>query len=138
MSSECRNDRVPYRKSNSVDENLIGGQMHSSVSAFDTKVMYSNNDNSQSNNNMTAQEDPDFMWKMLVGSDINLDDFPVPPLQKEYRNSTRLFVPIKREETLKMYLAEADKLVELWEYQRAKELYLKATKLDPLDWTVWK
>lgn len=136
MNLEYRHDRVPYKKSNSVDENMISGQMYSSNIPFEGKTSYSNNDNSQSNN-MTAQEDPDLMWKIMIGND-NLEDFPVPPLHKEYRKSTRLFFPIGRDEIFKKYLSDADRLVELREYQKAKELYLKATKLDPLDWMVWK
>ena len=140
MKIEYIDDRLPYKKSNSVDENMINGQIYSANSAFEGKISFSNNDNSQSQNtqNLTFPDDGEKVWKILVSNDINLEDFPVPPLPKEFRNSTRLFVPIKREEIFKKYLAEADRLVETREYEKAKQLYLKATKLDPLDSMVWK
>lgn len=141
VNMEIKHNRFPYKKSNSVDENMIGGQIYSPNSAFDVKNQNASaNDNSYSmnTNNLNFLEWDDKAKKILSSNDINLDDFPIPPVPKEFQKSVRLFMPSKREEMIKQCLADADRLVSNQEYDQAKELYLKVTRLDPYDPTVWR
>lgn len=128
-----------YKRSNSADENMIGSQIYSSNSAFEVKHT-SNNDHSHSGNlhNTYSYEEDNKFRKMLSSNTIDLDDFPVPPIPKEFKNTAQLFIPDKMEELIKKLTLEADELVLKGHYEHAKKLYLRITKMNAYDGLIWK
>lgn len=144
-----------YKRSNSVDEGdkmlsnrpimnhrqaysetVSNPQIHSHNTAFEVKNT-SYNENSYSNISSFPNEENRFK-RILSNENIDLDDFPVPPIPKEFRSSTQLFVPDKMENMIKSLTLEADDLVCKNDYENAKRLYLKVASMDPYDGMIWK
>lgn len=88
-----------YKKSNSVDENMIGNPVATYNSAFSVKNN-SQNEHSHSGNlgSFGVYEEENKYSKMLRSQNIDLEDFPVPPVPKEFKATTKLFIPQKMEE----------------------------------------
>lgn len=131
-----RPNNIPlYKKSNSVDENIYSPNTAFEVKTFSPTVNNGNFNNNQTNNLKYFQQDR--FEKMLSNENIDLENFPVPPIPKEYQSSIQLFVPEKKKALIKKYTVEADDLVCKGEYDKAKALYLKIAHLDPYDGRIW-
>lgn len=128
-----------YKRTGSADDNMTGNQISSFNSAFEARNT-SQNDHSNSANLSTfgLNDEENKFRKLLKSEHIDLEDFPVPPIPKEFKNSTQLFVPDKMEEVIKKLTLEAEELVFNGEYEQAKRVYLKVAHLNPYDGVVWK
>jgi hypothetical protein len=108
----------------SIDETNNQDPIISNKSAFVRKSIsnISGNDNSYSANNpnMSVIEEENKFTKLMNDPTIDLEDYPVPPIPRMYRNSTRLFVPDQLERKIQSLMSKASEATCSGNYQEAK------------------
>lgn len=124
-----------YKRSNSVDE--INQQFPSSNSAFESKNLIPDVQR-RGLLQTEAKNVQDKLTQLLNDPNINLDEFPLPPIPRDYMNSTQLFIPAKIDELIQQYTFEAEDLVIKGDFEKAKQLYLKVVRMNPYEATIWK
>lgn len=117
MSIEETNSQNPMISNNSAFEK--------NKSAFERRKSISNisgNDNSYSvnNPNLSVYEEENKFTKMMNDPTIDLEDYPVPPIPKMYKSSTKLFVPNQLDRQIQSLMSKASEATCNGEYQQAK------------------
>jgi tetratricopeptide (TPR) repeat protein len=124
-----------YKRSNSVDE--INQQFPSSNSAFESKNMMPEIQK-WGLLQTEVKNVEDKLTQLLNDPNINLEEFPLPPIPRDYMNSTQLFIPAKIDELIQQYTFDAEDLVIKGDHEKAKQLYLKVVRMNPYEATTWK
>ena len=83
-------------------------------------------------------EEESIFSKFTKNRTFNFEEFPVPPIPKDYKSKSKVFVPPGMDDMIEKYLFEAQHLTRNEHFEEAKKLYLKASKLSPYDSGIWR